>query len=209
MTLGAIKNSMFFTTQSVSSAETCANATQVGYRIGDQIEPKSCQVRFYLQNNERFGEVHYKLWFVRGRGTQATTAPNAGTFFRGMSDNKMLDEVNSEYFTVLASKTFVIKSPVPGVNTNNASQINYTALGSGTYCNGSANLDAIAFLPGHRLIKWNLPVPKKIQYENNGGDVEGGRYHLMIMPYVLRNTSTSLVVCEMNDLVIELDYTDV
>lgn len=209
MGLGTLKGPLFGTTQSVSNAEAAANGITVGYRIGDRIEPKACTVRLYIQNNERFGEVQYKLWFVRGRGTQATTQPNAGTFFRGMSDNKMLDEVNSEYFTVLASKSFTIKAAQPGVNTNNASQVNYSGTGSGTYCNGLADHDAIAFIPGSKIIKWKLPMPKIISYVNNSSDVQGGLYWLMFMPYVVRNTSSAQNVCEVNDMSIHMTYTDV
>lgn len=85
-------------------------------RIGDQITIQSVNYKFFVENSLGRSRVYYRFMLVRmAKGDTLSRA----TLFEGSCDNKMIDTLNVERFTILASKTFTVGTPNPAPLTYN------------------------------------------------------------------------------------------
>jgi hypothetical protein len=83
--------------------------------------------------------------------------PTRATLFKGNADNKMIDEINTERFSIVASKIFNVSPPNPPPNT-----VSLT---------GVAEPGVLAGVTGNRIFKITIPGRKfgrqgVIKYEN-------------------------------------------
>ena len=76
-----------------------------GSRIGDQITVKGVMIRGFFENAINRTKVFYRVMLIRGAKGETFSRAN---IFKGDSDNKMIDQVNTERFSVLAQKVFTI-----------------------------------------------------------------------------------------------------
>lgn len=210
MGLVILDNTPFYTTQGLTNPTGASNGVSTGSnRIGDYIQPVSLRYKMYLQNNERFGQVFYKFWFI---SCSPGYAINANTFFAGRSDNKILDDIEAGTtgdIKILWKDQYWISNPTPGFNANQGSQIVYSAVGSGTYGTASGETGT-AYMPGARYLDIYIPCPKKIEYQKNGSSTPANRdYYFLMMPYVLQNTSTTLNVATLNEMLKVLKFKDI
>ena len=88
-------------------------------RIGDRISLKGLLIRGMFENALERSKVFYRV--ILTRSAKGDTI-NTSTLFKGNSANKMIDQVNTDRFTILASRTFTI-------NTANAAPSTATGLG--------------------------------------------------------------------------------
>lgn len=80
-------------------------------RIGDQIQLRGISLKFMVELNERYSDVTFRLMIVKcARGDTPTRA----TLFNGASDNKMLDTINTDRYTIISQKWFKLKAPNTG-----------------------------------------------------------------------------------------------
>lgn len=209
MNLYQIDATPFYTSQGLGNPTGASNGIVTGSRIGDKIQPVSLRYKIYLQNNERFGQVFYKFWFISCNPGYPITA---STFFAGRSDNKIIDDIEAGTtggIKILWKDQYWISNPTPGFNANQGAQINYTAVGSGTYGTASGETGT-AYMPGARYLDIFIPVPKILEYEKNGATTPKDRnYYLLMMPYVLQNTSTTLNVCTINEWMRVMKFKDI
>lgn len=146
-----------------------------GQRIGDQVTFKGIAVRMMLQNQAQRPKVFYRIMVVR---SAKADAPTRATLFKGLSGNKMIDQFNTERYTILASK-----------------RVNVTAMGNGAWTTASAtgvpNTDNGATQIGGVGTKIvNLWISGKkfgrngiVQYENATSQPKFYDYHLIVMAY--------------------------
>jgi len=81
-----------------------------GQRIGDKITLSGVSFKFMLELNERYSDVFFRMFLVRKGDT-----PNSTTLWQGNSGNKMLDDFNTERYSILFSEYVKITSPFFGV----------------------------------------------------------------------------------------------
>lgn len=78
-----------------------------GQRIGDEITVQSVKFHGFIENALARPKVYYRFMLVKcAKGD----IPNRTTLFKGNADNKMIDEINSERFTIVASKIFNVSA---------------------------------------------------------------------------------------------------
>lgn len=85
-----------------------------GSRIGDSVAVRGLMIRGFFENALERGKVYYRVMLVKcAKGD----TPNRANLFTSDSDNKMIDQVNNERFTIIAQKTFNIKTSNGAGNT--------------------------------------------------------------------------------------------
>lgn len=78
-----------------------------GSRIGDQIAIKGVSVTAFFENSLSRPKVFYRLLLIK---SAKGDAPGNNNLFRGDSDNKMLDMINTERFSIVVERKFNITS---------------------------------------------------------------------------------------------------
>lgn len=76
-----------------------------GNRIGDQITVKGVAVKAFFENALGRAKVYYRMMLIRAAKGDTI---DRSTLFKGDSTNKMLDQINTERFAVVAQKIFNI-----------------------------------------------------------------------------------------------------
>lgn len=81
-----------------------------GSRIGDSISCKGVMIRGFFENALSRPKVHYRVMLVRcAKGD----TPSRANLFTSDSNNKMIDQVNNERFSIVAQKIFNIANQGP------------------------------------------------------------------------------------------------
>jgi hypothetical protein len=99
-----------FLSSNGSAEDMVANTME---RIGDQITVKGLLIKFFIETSLQRSNVHFKFFLVKmAKGDTL----NRANFFKGAASNKMIDQVNTERFSVLASKMVRVTcaNPAPG-----------------------------------------------------------------------------------------------
>lgn len=142
-----------------------------GNRIGDQYNVRGVMIKAFFENALARSKVFYRVMLLRGAKGETFSRAN---LFKGDSDNKMIDQINTERFTIIAQKTFTI---------NCASQ---APTGVGTA--GEVTTGAMAGI-GTKVIKMWIPGRKfgrggTIQFENaNSSQVKFFDYRIVVLAY--------------------------
>lgn len=100
-----------------------------GNRIGDQITVRGVMLRGMLENALGRARVHYRIMLLRGAKGETF---DRNTVFRQCSGNKLIDMINTERFTVVASKRFTIGTSNVAPLTVGATGVPATATPAGT-----------------------------------------------------------------------------
>lgn len=200
-------NNILNTTPGVNDPTTGNTAN----RIGDKISLLKCKIRMMLELNERYSDVTYRIIITKSaRGD----TPTINTLFKGLSGNKMLDEINYERYTVIYQKWGKIKS-APVSAGDSATQAGtstgiYAASSSLNYLSRATRIIKID-IDGKRFAKDGI-----IQYEGpaNGNLQKFFDYNVFVYAYSNYNTlaPTSLTagynVLAVNDAYVQLAYKD-
>jgi len=185
-------------------------------RIGDQITLLKCSIRMMIELNERYSDVTYRIIITKSaRGD----TPTINTLFKGMSGNKMLDEINYERYSVIYQKWGKIKAPPLSMGRNAAQDATTTEPSTGIYYNASSADNR--YSRATRIIKIKIDGKKFakegiIQYEGpaNGNLQKFFDYNVFVYAYSNYNTlaPTSLTagynVLAVNDAYVKLTYKD-
>jgi hypothetical protein len=140
-------------------------------RIGDAISVKGVMIRGFFENALARPRVFYRVMLIKA--AKGDTIDRT-TLFKGDSGNKMIDQVNTERFTIIAQKIFTI----------NASNV----AASGAEANG-APLIATAGGVGTRTMKMWIPGYKfgkngNVQYENGSAtQLKFYDYKIVVLAY--------------------------
>lgn len=143
-----------------------------GSRIGDQVHIKGIMIKGFMENALARPKVFYRVMLLRG--AKGETFSRA-TIFKGDSDNKMIDQINTERFTLIAQKVFTISAAnvaASGAEALNGAPLIATAGGQGTRT-------FKMWIPGTRFAR-----DGNIQYENGSAtQVKFYDYRLCIVVY--------------------------
>lgn len=141
-------------------------------RIGDTIAVKGMMVKGFFEGALQRSKVYFRVMLVKyARGD----TPNRNTLFKGDSDNKMLDIINTERYTVVWQKIFTVSPPNPPPNTVSAT--------------GVAEPGVLAGVTGNRIIKAWIPGSKfgkggLVQYESGSvNNVKFFDYRFYVLVY--------------------------
>lgn len=145
--------------------------TGVGSRIGDEMVVKGIKIVMFLENAKERPKVFYRVMLVRcPRGV----APSRANLFKNCANNKMIDMINTERFTIVSQRRFNIScvNGAPNANLVNGAPIQtITSGGQGTKV---LNM----WIPGKAFGRNG-----HIQFENGGVDVKFYDYKLVILAY--------------------------
>ena len=186
-------------------------------RIGDQITLLKCSIRMMLEINERYSDITYRILVVKSaRGD----TPTISTLFKGMSGNKMLDEINYERYSVIYQKWGKMKQAPLGIGRQAAQDTSTTEPSTGIYFNNSGS-EGNFLSRATRIVKINIAGKKFskdgiIKYEGpaNGNLQKFFDYNVFVYAYSNYNTlaPTSLTagynVLAVNDAFVKLTFKD-
>lgn len=197
-----LDNNVLQTTNGPTDPRTANTAN----RIGDTINLRGVSMKMMVELNERYSDVTFRLLVVKAaRGDTPTRA----TLFTGLSGNKMIDTLNTEKYTILASKTFQMKAPNTG---------NIYASGAGGIPQPSGYADNLqstqSFSRATKIVKLWIPGTKfsksgKIVYEDGGASPKFFDYHVLLYAYSNYTTlQDSWNVGRLNDYVKVMYFKD-
>lgn len=142
-----------------------------GSRIGDQITMKGMRITGMFEGALGRSKVFFRLMLIKmAKGDTLSR----GTLFQGKSDNKMLDLINTERYTVVWQKKFNVSPPNAVATTVNAAG----EAGDGRV-GITGNKIITAWIPGRKFGKGGI-----VRYEN-GSDfqVKFYDYRFVILAY--------------------------
>lgn len=174
---------------------------QFANRIGDKIALKGVQFKMMLELNERYSDVTFRIMLIKAsRGDTPTRA----TLFRQWSGNKMLDQINTERYTVLRTK--YVKMLAPGMT---ASGTSWGTTTSGIY-EGGVQLTSRAtrivkfWVPGRKFVRSGI-----VKYDSGGETPKFFDFHLIVYAYSNYGTAQDVWnVGRVNDYVKHMYYKD-
>lgn len=146
-----------------------------GQRIGDKISLRGVGIKLMLQNQAERPRVFYRIMLIK---SAKGDAPTRATLFKGMVGNKMLDQINTERYTIVASKSVNVTAVgAMAWTTTNIQGVPRTENG-GTAIGGVATKIVSMWVPGRKLSKNGVII-----YENESTQPKFFDYHLIILAY--------------------------
>lgn len=140
-------------------------------RLGDSICVQRLRIKFFVETSLQRTNVHFKFYLVKMAKGDVL---NRANFFKNSANNKMIDDINTERFTVLAQKTVRVTTPNVGPSTIGATGIgSSTSIGTG----------------GTRIVTMSVPGSKfgrggNVTYENQStSQVKFFDYRLCCVAY--------------------------
>lgn len=175
-------------------------------RIGDKINIRGVSLKGMVEMNERYTDVTIRILVVR---SAKGDTPTRTTLFNGLSGNKMLDTINTERYSVLASK--LVKMRPGGLGTTGAQYQAVIGQDSGVY------LDTGGKAANSRVTKiWKMWIPGKkftkggvLTYEDNTGQAKFFDYHVLMYAYSNYSTLQDVYyVARNNDYIKQMYFKD-
>jgi len=186
----------------------------VGERIGDEITLKGARLKFMFELNERYSDCTARILIVKAaRGD----VPTIETLWTKISGNKMLDNLNTERYTIVFQKYVKLKAPNLGLGASAVQQgTAVNGFASGIYAATPATAEnrlsratkiVSVWLPGTKFARSGV-----IKYENNGSVQKFYDYHVLVYAYANYNTisgaGSGYNIMAVNDYIRQLYYTD-
>lgn len=165
-------------------------------RIGDKISIRGLMIKGFIENALSRPKVWYRFMVIKcAKGDTIDRT----TLFKNDSANKMIDQINTERFTIVAQKTFNIDC------TNKApTAVNGTGIPTGETGGG----------PGTKIIKMWIPGYKfgkrgNLIYENGSSQPKFFDYRLVFVVYDWYGTPQDVnAVGRINELFTKLYFKD-
>lgn len=179
-------------------------AVNGGQRVGDSIALKGIMIRAFFENALARSKVYYRFMLVKmAKGDTLTRA----TLFKGDTNNKMIDQVNTERFTIIAQKTFNIYGKgESSANSASAAGVPLEAPTiAGDYVGGIGSRTLKMWVPGRKFGRQGV-----LQYENNSPiQLKFFDYRLCIVAYDWWGTPQDVNnVGRINELYTKIYYKD-
>lgn len=175
-----------------------------GNRVGDDINLRGVSLKFMLELNERYSDVTFRILAVKcARGD----APTRGTLFVGNSGNKMMDQLNTERFTIIGQKFVKITAP----NRSVYNPAEHGVPGSGVYADNETRYNISR---ATRIVNMWIPGSKfsrngKITYVGGGSEPKFFDYHVVVYAYSNYNTAQDIYyVGRVNEFISRMYYKD-
>lgn len=181
-----LNSDLLFTSQGVTDPSTSFTSN----RIGDEVTPVGVSFRTAVMLDPRQAMLVGRVMLIRG---SAMDVPSRTNLYVGAVENKQLDFINTERWTVMYQKNFRINRPNPGVSstTNYYTQTGINdsvATGTnGSWPSGLVDGAIRNSMPAPYLLKLYFKgkmFGKKIRYTADGGtSVKNFSYHLVMTTY--------------------------
>lgn len=150
----------------------------VGLRIGDRICFRGVAIKLMLQNQAERPKVFYRVMVIK---SAKGDAPTRATLFKGLTGdpgNKMIDQINTERYTIIAQKSLnCVASGAAAWTTVNATGVPRTENGA-TQIGGVGTKIVSMWIPGRKLARNGV-----VTYENESTQPKFFDYHLIILAY--------------------------
>jgi len=189
------ESALLGTTQGTADPSN-ANASN---RIGDKITLSGLSVKVMFELNERYSMATFRIFIVK---SAKGDVPTNGTLFNALSNNKMIDTLNRERYTILASKTFTIKQSSTAIQASGIQEVG-SGFTKGAEQMSNATKIVKLWVPGNKLVRG-----KNLTYENGTNQPKFYDYHLVYYAYSNYQTNSTYYVGRINDEVIQLYYKD-
>lgn len=130
----------------------------LGNRIGDKITVSGLSCKIFLEGALGRSKVYFRIMLLRGaRGASFSRAD----IYKNGAANKMLDDINTEKYTIIAQKIVTVQPP----NTGPYSIVPLTGVPQSQTASGITGNRILKFwIPGKRFGKGGV-----ITYETDGG----------------------------------------
>lgn len=181
-----------------SQAATDPMAIMTGSRIGDRISIKGLAIRGFIENSLNRSKVYYRIMLIKcPRGVSPTIA---NTLYKGCCGNKMIDQINTEKFTVVWQKIMTVtcaNNPPVLVNVDGTPSTGGPAgIGTRTFK---------AWIPGSKICRGG-----HLQYENGSSTPKFFDYRLAICVYDWYGTPDAIAnnVGRLNELYCKMYFKD-
>lgn len=167
-----------------------------GQRVGDSISVKGLMIRAFLENALSRPKVWWRMMLVK---CSKGDLPTRATLFKNDSDNKMIDQVNTERYTIVTQKTF-------NIQTANTAPTGVAVTGVPTGETGGGQ--------GNRIVKMWVPGSKfgrsgDLQYENGATQLKFFDYYIVFCCYDWYGTPQDVNnVGKINELYTKLYFKD-
>jgi len=177
-----LDNSPLYTTQGTADP----NIARTGNRIGDEVIPVGLSIKFMVGMHYQQSQVRFKWLLIRHSPLDLPVDDSLFTF-SSIDVNKQLCSVDTERFTIIAQKTFIINALNRGSGTSTYAGTQIYEQGgivpTGTvYGNPEVNPLGMA----SRIISVWVPgskFGKKLRYQNGLGSPKNWSYTSIIIPY--------------------------
>jgi len=191
-----VRESALLGTTQGTAAPNNANASN---RIGDKINLTGLSVKVMFELNERYSMATFRIFIVK---SAKGDVPTNGTLFNALTANKMIDTLNRERYTILASKTFTIKQSSTSIQASGIQEVG-SGFTKGSEQMSNATKIVSLWVPGKKLIRGS-----QLTYENGTNQPKFYDYHLVYYAYSNYQTNSTYYVGRINDEVIQLYYKD-
>lgn len=158
----------FLISQGVSDPQNADS----GNRVGDAISVKGMLIKAFFQNQDQRAKVYFRVMMIRcAKGD----TPDRTNLFKQSADNKMLDQVNTERFSIVYQKIFNITAS----NNVASSVIPTTGVPAGATPAGIGTRTFSAWIPGRKFGRNGV-----VRYENQStSQVKFYDYKIVVVCY--------------------------
>lgn len=166
-------------------------------RIGDKITVKGVKIVAFFENALQRAKVFYRIMLVKAaRGMTIDRT----SLFKNDSDNKMIDCVNTEKFTIVWQRRFTVDS-----SNNTAATIGLTGVPATGTPGGIGTKIINAWIPGGKFGRGG-----NLQYEDSTGtDIKFFDYRVVVLAYDWYGTPQDVnVVGRINELYTKCYFKD-
>lgn len=179
-----------------------------GRRIGDEITVSRVLLKGMLENALGRPKVNYRIMVVRAAKGDT---PSRTTLFRGVTGNKLIDQINTERYTIVAQKVITINSTNPMANTVTSAGVPIEApqLVTGNAAAGIGSKLFTISIPGKKFFRGG-----RVRYEDQSAtQVKFYDFHIMIMTYDWFGTPDDILgvfndVGRLNEMYCKVYYKD-
>lgn len=142
-------------------------------RIGDKISIKGLMIKGQVETAQYRPKVYFRIALVRcAKGD----VPDRTTFFKNNCDNKMLDQVNTERYSIIAQR--VMNITVQGQNPTSWNNVSVNGEPVDSYKGGIGTRNFTMWIPGYKIVRGG-----NMQFENNAFQPKFFDYKLVCLAY--------------------------
>lgn len=142
-------------------------------RIGDRISIKGLMIRGQVETAANRPKVYFRIMFIRA--AKGDTIDRT-TLFKNNCSNKMLDQVNTERFSIIAQR--VMNVTVTGQNPTTWNNISLNGEPNDSIRGGIGTRNFSMWIPGTKIVSGG-----NMQFENNAFQPKFFDYKIVVMAY--------------------------